>query len=796
MADQPQQAEPSNSVTNVSGRVNANAERIDIGGDVVGRDKVTSVSGHIIHAEAGATVIIGEQLPLPSAEAPALGEPPFKGLQYFDVDDAALFYGREHLTARLVARLRQEHFLAVVGSSGSGKSSVIRAGLIHSLKQQQPLVDGTLPPEGSTRWQIHVLTPTAHPIEALAASLTRGAESVLATTTLIDDLRRDSRSLRLVVRRMLSNSSAHQLLLIIDQFEELFTQCKDDSEREQFIDNVLVAANEDDGPTLVMIGLRADFYDHCAKFESLREVLATHQEFIGPMSLEELRRAIKEPAIQNGWNFEPGLVETILQDVGTEPGALPLLSHALLKTWENRRGYTMTLEGYTQAGGVRSAIAKTAESTFNRLKPSEQVIARSIFLCLTDLGEGTLVTRRRASINELTARPEDRPTVELVLKSLADARLVTTEKDAAEVAHEALIREWPTLRRWLDEDREGLRIHRHLTEISKEWQVHQRDVADLIRGARLTQAREWAAAHTSQLSPLETAFLEASQTVLKREKLIATMRWFALAGALGLVLLTVILAATGRLTDLIYPPMDMNNYWVAVPAGEFIMGTSDQELVIAQEECSNCDLTIEQPQHVVYLDTYQIGRYEITNRQYIQCMNAGKCSRPFNAATFDFANAYNPVANVDWNNADDFCRWIGGRLPTEAEWEKAARGDDARLYPWGNTSPDCNVVNFNNCSNESKPVGSYPSGASPYGVMDMAGNVWEWVADFYTPDYYITSPKRNPQGPQELPNVVNLRVVRGGSWYDSAFTMRAALRSYGDPPRGWHYIGFRCARSP
>jgi len=446
-------------------------------------------------------------------------EPPFKGLQYFDEADADLFFGRELLTARLVGRLRQERFLAVVGASGSGKSSVVRAGLVPALKHGEPLADGSLPPEGSTRWQFHVMTPTAHPLKELATSLTRDSESVTATATLMDDLAGDARSLDLAAARLLKRpGSGNRLLLVVDQFEELFTARQDEAERKAFVDNLLhAAASETEGFTIVVIALRADFYHHCAQYPNLFTALEKHQANISKMSLNELRSAIEEPARLNGWEFESGLVDLILRDVGEEPGALPLLSHALLETWKRRHGRTLTLEGYHESGEVRGAIARTADGVFNRLTPEQQTIARNIFIRLTELGEGTQDTRRRAALSELIAHPEDKFAVEAVLKTLADARLVTTSEDMAEVAHEALIREWPALREWLDDDREGLRTQRCLTEAAQEWLQLHRDQDVLYRGARLSAAREWAEAHADELNVLEREFLDASKALAERE---------------------------------------------------------------------------------------------------------------------------------------------------------------------------------------------------------------------------------------------------------------------------------------
>ncbi len=435
-------------------------------------------------------------------EAPTPGDPPFKGLQFFDEADCELFFGRELLTEKLMDRLRESRFLSVIiGASGSGKSSLVRAGLIPALKR--------------SGLQIHVITPTANPLTALASEMTQGSESVTAAATLIDDLMQDPRSLSLFLARQ---NQPGQTLLVIDQFEELFTLCRDEFEREAFIDNLLTTlGNRKDTLTLVLT-LRADFYAHLAQYPELREQVAKHQEYIGPMNMEELRRAIEEPARLGHWAFEPGLVDLILRDVGDEPGALPLLSHALLETWKRRAGHTLTLKGYADAGGVHGAIAHTAESMYENLSAEEQATARDIFLRLTELGEGTEDTRRRASFEELMSHTEDQNEVRDVLNRLAEARLITLGEDTAEVAHEALIREWPTLREWLNQDREGLRLHRNLTEAAYEWELLGRDPGALYRGARLSQAREWAALHPNALNIGEQEFLAASINQEQREQ--------------------------------------------------------------------------------------------------------------------------------------------------------------------------------------------------------------------------------------------------------------------------------------
>ncbi|HEX9595589.1 MAG TPA: BTAD domain-containing putative transcriptional regulator [Anaerolineales bacterium] len=464
---------------------------------------------------------------------PAPGEPPYKGLQHFDEEDAELFFGREALIAKLVSRLSAltsstegkngERFLAVIGASGSGKSSLLRAGLISALRAGQPLFDGTLPPAGSTGWEIRLLTPSAHPLEALATCLTQQADSVRVTANLINDLAVESNALHLFARKILSPGSRGTLLLIIDQFEELFTLCRSEAERGAFVDNLMVAA-EMDGPVFVIIALRSDFYAHCGAYSALRDALQARQMYLGRMSPDELRRAVTGPADLHGWGFEPGLVDYLLREVKDEPGGLPLLSHALLETWQRRRGRTLTFTGYRESGGVHGAVARTAERVFQELDADQKAAAKNIFLRLTepgeDRGEGLIApdTRRQASLDELTPQTRDGRVLNEVLQRLVEARLVTISEDKVEVAHEVLIREWPTLRGWLDENREALQAHRHLTKSARAWESMGRDAGELYRGARLTQAIEWAEQHQDEMNPLERQFLQASMEMAQQRE--------------------------------------------------------------------------------------------------------------------------------------------------------------------------------------------------------------------------------------------------------------------------------------
>ncbi|MFJ8965398.1 hypothetical protein ACIRG5_39040 [Lentzea sp. NPDC102401] len=395
------------------------------------------------------------------------GEAPYVGLKAFQKEDADRFHGREKLTAKLVELTHARPFVGVFGASGSGKSSLLRAGLLPRLKQAL------------------IFTPGVQPLDECAVRLAQltGHSAVVLRGELADPA-----ALGLLIRQHDAG-----LVLVIDQFEEVFTLASPE-QRDWFVQALMSAPH-------VVIGVRADFYGHVGRHPELVEALDGAQLLVGPLTTDELRRAITEPAQRVGATVESALVTRLVADVAGQPAALPLVQHALVETWHRRRGMTLSLVGYEQAGGVEHAIARTAEAVYSQLTEDQQQTARRTFLRLIALGEGTEDTKRRANREGLDAE---------VLEHLANARLVTLTEQHAELTHEALIRSWPRLRDWIAEDRETLRVHHQLSEAAAEWDG-DRDL--LYQGARLAQAAELSA---DSLTEPERAFLSASQAEGRR----------------------------------------------------------------------------------------------------------------------------------------------------------------------------------------------------------------------------------------------------------------------------------------
>ena len=479
---------------------------------------------------------------------------PYRGLETFKPEHAPFFFGREALTEWLLNEISPStyindpnRFLAIIGASGSGKSSLALAGLIPALRQ------GRI--EESQNWSIVILRPGKDPLESLAISLKAAqciGNFIPSVKTMISDFSEDHRHLHWKVGEALYGvKESCRILILIDQFEEIFTLCQEDSVRKTFIENLLYASNVVHGKTILVLTMRADFYSKCAAYEKLAAALSDHQVLVGPMTEDELRRAIQYPAQLLGCEMEGGLAEILINDFDNQPGALPLLQHALSELWDKRNGRWLTRDAYQAIGKLEGALEKYANSVFDKFSESEQQLCRHIFLSLTQPGEGTEDTKRRALVKELIPADVNDESIFHVIRYLADCRLITTEGEKeipesgyVEVAHEALIRGWSKLRSWIDSDREALRIHRRLSNAASEWEKSGNDESYLYGGARLAEAEEWNGLHGQSMNPIEKEFLEKSidlrekiisEEILRQKKL--RLRAFVATVAAGIAIL-------------------------------------------------------------------------------------------------------------------------------------------------------------------------------------------------------------------------------------------------------------------
>ncbi|MGW0705313.1 nSTAND1 domain-containing NTPase [Streptomyces sp. NPDC002643] len=492
---------------------------------------------------------------------------PYRGLSAFTPEDAQWFFGRERATAALVERVFERVGggpLMVVAPSGAGKSSLLNAGLVPALRR------GDLPMPGADRWPVIALTPTSRPLDEL---LERTAKSVGGDLGLsAEEMRENPYALLDAVRAMADEQPTRAMLdeqptramldeqpvrdtvdeppvrpaadgataapgdrrpppprpvLIVDQFEELFTLCSDEDERRAFVRvlSAIATAGPQKGahdPAVVVLGVRGDFAGDCLGLPELARVLTDGLFVLPPMSVAELRESITRPAELAGVTLEPGLVPLLLRDAGlrvglgadeTPSGALPLVSHALLATWQRRQGAALTVDGYERAGGIRGAVARTAENVFARLYPAEQKTIRRILSRLVLIVDGAGATRRRMSRAALMSELTDADGAAAALDAFVRARLITLDSDTVEITHEALLHAWPRLRDWVHADRAGLLLHQQLAHAADAWEREHRDPSALYRGTRLETVRSWADESDGRrrLGPAEEAFLRASQ---------------------------------------------------------------------------------------------------------------------------------------------------------------------------------------------------------------------------------------------------------------------------------------------
>ncbi|MFN3216508.1 MAG: extracellular solute-binding protein [Acidimicrobiales bacterium] len=481
--------------------------------DVIERATAPEVAqrhGSVDEFVAEFTEALGQEVPVEEvAEARTRIDNPYKGLRSFASVDASDFHGRERLVERLVARLgepgRRGRFVAVVGPSGSGKSSVVRAGLLPALRA------GALP--RSDRWFTIEMTPAPHPYESLEEALRHVA--VDPPGSLLEMLVGSERGLVQAARKVLPAGA--QLVLVVDQFEELFTQVTPEISA-RFVDLLVHAVTDDLSPIRLVVTLRADFYDRPLRNRGMGELLRDGTQVVTPMTPEEAERAITGPLQPLGVAVEPGLVAELVSDIVDRPGALPLLQYTLTELFEARAGNRLTSISYEAMGGVSGALVTRAEALLAGLGEGAHDATRQVFLRLVTIGDGADDTRRRMLRSELDDLPVPGSQLQAVLDTFGRHRLLSFDRDpvtrgpTVEISHEALLTEWVRLRTWIDEARSDIGNQRRLAASMHEWRASGERSDYLLRGGPLEQLHGWATTTTVPLTADEQAYLDASVT--------------------------------------------------------------------------------------------------------------------------------------------------------------------------------------------------------------------------------------------------------------------------------------------
>ncbi len=824
----------------------------------------TSLTGYMENRLKGATITnFGSAIALTrltsevdlSTVAPITdtGICPYKGLRYFDCneEDPKYFHGRESLTDQLLDKVRQSNFLAIVGPSGSGKSSVMRAGLLHQLKRGEKLA-------GSGEWKIQIMMPGEYPMQCLARTFVDSTLSVVDKAEQQEKvegfLERGSEGLE----RLINVFEISRVVIVIDQFEEVFTLCEDVGKREKFLSCLLEAAEKLKGKLCLILSMRADFLGKCVErgYSGLGKKIQENMILVSPMEREQLREAIALPAKKVKLEVEEELIGRMLNEIEGSPGSLPLLEYTLTRLWEERRENQLKLSTYENLGGIGGTLDSRATEVYEQFSQEEQQIAKLIFLNLTQLGEGTEDTRRRVNKAELMTEKYAQAAIEKVIQKLANEKLIVTSEQVGkviiDVAHEALIRHWQQLRKWLEENRDALGRQRKIEEEAKYWVEKGKDKEYLWGGTRLEEAveilKEYAA--TVTLSSLATEFLQASSkeellTYLGKPE-IDNLDWEALekeatrrsflskkrlrelledetertgAGLAASWLLeqwgekmpvrtaevdkqgNIQLRIVEKLPPIVREELEegIDLEMVEVLGGEFMMGSPEEE---------EKGKWWERPTHKVKVSPFLIGKYPMTREQWRAVATLPKVELDLNPDPSSYRgegvpesiiNRY-PVTDFTWYEAVEFCKRLSRlsgekgkgyqyRLPSEAQWEYACRAGTETPYHWGQKITPSLGNYIEKALARPTPVGRFQV-ANAFGLCDVHGNVWEWCEDDWH-DTYDGAPEDGSAWLNGNDNDSQYKLLRGGSFNDVSVYCRSAIRSYDDPGNRNNTVGLR-----
>jgi hypothetical protein len=698
------------------------------------------------------------------------GTSPYRGLQWFNQDYAPLFFGRDREVDELVAKMSEPggRTLLVIGASGSGKSSVVSAGVWKAI-----IKEGRLP--SSTHWKWHRIQPSDGdtPSDALARGLKEifqlsARPRLTATGSMLRDL---------LAQHL---SQGQELILFIDQFEELFTSGFREPDIQSFLELLIGTAKDAANRLRVVATIRSEFLGKLEAYESTLNLLnSPYRYHLGPVSPRMLQDMIEKPAEATGYRFESGLVEQILQDTGQEPGNLALVEYALKQLFERRNDRVFTVDAYEAIGGVVGAIATKANEVLSGLEDEVRGAFDTVFAELVHLERESPPTRHRAAVSMFSS---NQAAVKLI-DALAgqECRVVVTsgtgEEPIVEVAHDKLFTVWPKLKLWIDESGEALRDIEHAEEEAWRWQKGGDNPQELWLGSRakkLLTALEQFGKHPS---------LELQRFLRPQEVLIAKLDHDQLLHQDRLLIGQKLAEFGDTRPGIGLSPDGLPDIvWIEIPGGQ---------------------VKLEDIDHVFEINPFRIAKYPVTNAQFEAFLNleGGYRNEEWwrDIEQRDWAEpprwpeANAPREMVSWFETVAFCRWLSAktrtsiRLPTEWEWQQAVTGGDlTHKYPWIGRWDAARCNSDESRLGRTTAVGVYPQGATEQGVMDMAGNVWEWCLNTYEQPEAAES--------QGIYRSNTRRMVRGGSWYSKPGALHISARYMPMPAGRDNGVGFRLAQ--
>jgi hypothetical protein len=648
---------------------------------------------------------------------------PYPGMPAFEGCDEDRFFGREQLVGDTVDRFTAQSFLTFIGPSGSGKSSFINAGVICALKDDARF--------GGVEPVVVRVRPGASPISRLAAEIaTKEASDPAELAMAIDS---DPDAIRRALERVTAAANSATFgLLVFDQFEEAFAQCKDLDLRRRFFAVIDRLLNETPPRWLVVIAIRSDFYGE-AQGSPLWARMKSALVDVPPLVGDDLRQAIELPAEKVGVYLESRLVDRLVEDAKNEKGPLPLIQQTLVTMWAKYlRRRLLTLADYESLGsegrtGLQKALANWADGTLSELSGAgQEEIARRIFIRLIAFGEERKDTRRQQSREDLISSGVAESDVDLVLETLVRRRLVTADSDPTtheplvDLAHETLIEAWPTLHDWVIAYETMESERRQLVMAAEAWRKHPGDDSYAITGSRLRDTDAWRKAWPREVGQRELEFIEASRAV--HRKWIRVRRAGAAAGVAVAAVVVGAVVWFGRL-ELIRSTT--GSPLVAIPAGPAVIGW-------APEGGAN---------HTVALSAYRIEAHEVSQQQFASCHDNGPCGVPVESIGRAPAGGDMPVTNVTPQDAAVYCSWIGRRLPTAVEWERTARGPAGPAWPWPSLRTP--VIEPVAVDFETAPISD--------GIHHLLDNVGEWVTVSGTPPFAVAGAPYDLPTPTAVP---------------------------------------------